>query len=273
MGLSQEIPHQWVHEVADADVERGFRGPQLVVSRGNGEFVEWLFRAEVPEMDKIVLPMRQRLQARGESLTINANFVDFKRAATGTTYQHKTSPAEYAELVLATYQHMQSKYGFVPDAWEVILEPDVSSANWTPTQVGQAIKAAGDRLAAAGFTPRFIAPSTTNGKQLLPNNQGGNNWIGQIAAVPGAMQYIDTFAYHRYTSPTQAQTQIIAGLGAQYGKKTAMLEWIGADYNTLHMDLKDGNNSSWQQFTLASLASWGDSVSIRPVFSFFMRSN
>lgn len=33
------------------DVERGFRGPQLVVSRGNGEFVEWLFRAEVPEME------------------------------------------------------------------------------------------------------------------------------------------------------------------------------------------------------------------------------
>ena len=33
------------------DVERGYRGPQLVVSRGNNEFVEWLFRNEVPEMD------------------------------------------------------------------------------------------------------------------------------------------------------------------------------------------------------------------------------
>lgn len=33
------------------DVERGQRGPQLVVSRGNTEFVEWLFRGEVPEMD------------------------------------------------------------------------------------------------------------------------------------------------------------------------------------------------------------------------------
>jgi len=33
------------------DVERDFRGPQLVVSRGNKEFIEWLFRAEVPEMD------------------------------------------------------------------------------------------------------------------------------------------------------------------------------------------------------------------------------
>ncbi|HEX7368208.1 MAG TPA: transcription termination factor NusA [Candidatus Saccharimonadales bacterium] len=33
------------------DVERGFRGSQLVVSRGNREFIEWLFRAEVPEME------------------------------------------------------------------------------------------------------------------------------------------------------------------------------------------------------------------------------
>ena len=33
------------------DVERGFRGPQLVVSRGNTQFMEWLFRAEVPEME------------------------------------------------------------------------------------------------------------------------------------------------------------------------------------------------------------------------------
>jgi N utilization substance protein A len=33
------------------DVERGPRGPQLVVSRGNKEFMEFLFRAEVPEMD------------------------------------------------------------------------------------------------------------------------------------------------------------------------------------------------------------------------------
>ena len=33
------------------DVERGPRGPQLVVSRGNTQFIEWLFRSEVPEMD------------------------------------------------------------------------------------------------------------------------------------------------------------------------------------------------------------------------------
>ncbi len=33
------------------DVEKSFRGPQLIVSRGCKEFVEQLFRAEVPEME------------------------------------------------------------------------------------------------------------------------------------------------------------------------------------------------------------------------------
>lgn len=33
------------------DVEKGFRGPQLIVSRGCKEFVEQLFRGEVPEME------------------------------------------------------------------------------------------------------------------------------------------------------------------------------------------------------------------------------
>jgi N utilization substance protein A len=33
------------------DVERGPRGPQLIVSRGSTLFIEWLFRAEVPEME------------------------------------------------------------------------------------------------------------------------------------------------------------------------------------------------------------------------------
>lgn len=33
------------------DIERGNRGPQLILSRGNAEFIEHLFRQEVPEME------------------------------------------------------------------------------------------------------------------------------------------------------------------------------------------------------------------------------
>lgn len=56
MPASEQIQNEHYHpgqrlKVYLKDVERGFRGPQLVVSRGNTEFMEWLFRAEVPEME------------------------------------------------------------------------------------------------------------------------------------------------------------------------------------------------------------------------------
>lgn len=47
------------------DVERGFRGPQLVVSRGNKEFVEWLFRAEVPEMESDAVQIKDIAREAG----------------------------------------------------------------------------------------------------------------------------------------------------------------------------------------------------------------
>jgi N utilization substance protein A len=40
------------------DIERGPRGPQPVVSRGNTQFVEWLFRSEVPEMENGAVEIR-----------------------------------------------------------------------------------------------------------------------------------------------------------------------------------------------------------------------
>lgn len=196
-------------------------------------------------IEKIILPIRQRLQARGEQLYVNVNYIDFG----SSVFEHKTSPAEYAEFVLATYQHIQSKYSFTPDSWEVILEPDTGTANWSASQVAQAVKAAGDRLKANGFTPRFVVGSTTNGASAP-------TYFNAVVQTPGALQYVEEIAYHRYCCVNSTVAQQIAALGQQYGKKTAMLEWIGADYKSLHEDLKFGNNSSWQQFTLATLSVW-----------------
>jgi transcription termination/antitermination protein NusA len=47
------------------DVERGMRGPQLVVSRGNTEFVEWLFRSEVPEMENEAVVIKEIVREAG----------------------------------------------------------------------------------------------------------------------------------------------------------------------------------------------------------------
>ncbi len=47
------------------DIERGFRGPQLVVSRGNTQFIEWLFKAEVPEMENGAVEIKEIAREAG----------------------------------------------------------------------------------------------------------------------------------------------------------------------------------------------------------------
>lgn len=196
----------------------------------------------------VVIPMQTLATARGEKLWVNVNYVDFG-AGVGS-FKHKNSPAEYAEFVLATYQHIQSHHGFVPDSWEIILEPDTASASWANTQVAQCIKAAGQRLADAGYTPRFIAPSVTNAGNAV-------SYLNEIANTQGSMAYMYEFSYHLYSGNNDTNRTDIWNLAALYGKQTAMLEWISADYNTIHADIKTGRTSSWEQFTLAGPISWG----------------
>lgn len=194
-------------------------------------------------IERVVLPVRKRLAARGETLFLNLNYVDFADWRGASNIRHNGNPEEYAEFILAAYRHMQAKYGFVPDAVEVILEPD-NRTGWSGTDIGKAIAATAKRLQANGFKPAFIAPSTTN-------TANASIYIDEIALVPGAMQYVSEFSYHRYCCASEGILQRIADRAEKFGKKTAMLEWIGADYETLHEDLKIGRNSAWQQFTLA----------------------
>ncbi len=55
------------------DVERGFRGPQLVVSRGSKEFIEWLFRGEVPEMENNAVEIKAIAREAGVRSKIAVN--------------------------------------------------------------------------------------------------------------------------------------------------------------------------------------------------------
>jgi hypothetical protein len=199
-------------------------------------------------IDLIVNPMRAKLAAKGESLYVNLNYVAFLGQVTsGVPYVHGNA-AEYAESMLALFQHMQSKYGWTPNALEVILEPDNTNPPWSGTYIGQVIAATGARLAAAGFTPEFIGPSTTAMANAVP-------YFDQIMAVPNAATYLKELSYHRYFDNNTQFLQTIASRAQNAGISTSMLEWwsSGNSYHVLHEDLKLGRNSSWQQATIVDL--------------------
>ena len=146
---------------------------------------------------------------------------------------------------------MQSKYGFVPDTWELELEPD--NTNFNGTKMGLAIQSTVALLEAHGFTPRFVVPSTTNMDNALPYFNAIKAVIGEAAV----RKYIVEISYHRYAGGSSLQS--IGNTAQSYGIGGAMLEWIGASYNQLHDDLTLGMNSSWSQYTIAKPYYWGSS--------------
>lgn len=199
-------------------------------------------------VDQVVLPLKQRVEARGEHLFLNLNYVAFIKQMTGAgcpadlQYTH-TTPAEYAEFILATVQHLKARYNLVPDAIEFLLEPEHNTV-WSGEKIGQGIVAASERLTAAGFDIKFIAPSTTNMGNAV-------NYFDAIRSVSGATSRMLELSYHRYGGVSDANLEAIASRARAAGIGTSMLEHIGSGYEDLHRDLKVGMASAWQQFALA----------------------
>jgi N utilization substance protein A len=55
------------------DVERGMRGPQLIVSRGSVQFIDWLFRVEVPEMENGAVEIKDIAREAGVRTKLAVN--------------------------------------------------------------------------------------------------------------------------------------------------------------------------------------------------------
>ena len=189
-------------------------------------------------VETLVLPLKQQLQARGDDLWFS---VQPNGARTAGLYQN--SPDEYAEFVLAAFQHLQQKYGLVPNSLEVMNEPNL--AGWNPPPVGLLAAAAKQRLNQAGFFPDIIAPSASGIQSTII-------FFDQIITLPGVAQAVTDISYHRYGGGASvSQMQAVAQRATQYGMSTAMTEHGGSGYLALHDDLTIANVSAWEQFGLA----------------------
>jgi hypothetical protein len=192
---------------------------------------------------RIVVPIKQRLEARGERLFVNLNYVAFLDQCPPPVYVHAV-PAEYAEFIFAAFVHLRDTFGFVPDAVEIILEPDNVTVWKNGKLIGEAMVATAARLAEAGFRPTFIAPSVADlGLALI--------YLDGIYSVPGVRPLLGEIAYHRYGTVAPVNLGALATRAKAEGARTAMLEHIGSDVEDLYADLTIANVSAWQQFTLA----------------------
>jgi len=72
---SEQIPGEYYSignriKVFLKDVERGTRGPQLILSRANEQFIEYLFRQEVPEMESGAVEIKAIAREAGKRTKI-----------------------------------------------------------------------------------------------------------------------------------------------------------------------------------------------------------
>jgi hypothetical protein len=232
----------------------------------------FLFDGFDHRVEHMLLPLKRAVEARGEKLYVNVNYVDFKWNASNVQgpLSHADRAEEFAEFVLVYFQRLRDKYGIVPDAFEVILEPE-NTERWRGPTIGRALVAAADRLKANGFTPEIVAPSNTSMSNAIQYFDG-------MIRVPGVLGRLGNFSYHRYRAERLADVRAIRARAKRYGLKTSMLEKVDAGIDVLLEDLVEGDVSSWQQWAAAGKSTNPDnggyyarvdvSDTLRPVLSF-----
>jgi hypothetical protein len=196
------------------------------------------------QVEQMLLPMRRRIEANGEKLFVTLTYVDFGSPPTANV-EHARVPEEYAELIVAVFEHLKRRFDLTPDALEIVLEPD-NTERWRGQQIGHAMVATARRLHAAGFAPQMIAPSTTAASAAA-------RYFDELATVPGAAALVSELSYHRYRdlSPDGSLPEI-AKRAREHGIATAMLEHVGGDARELHADLTLADASAWQQYGIAT---------------------
>lgn len=197
------------------------------------------------QVDNIALPLKRLLEARGEKLFINLTYVDFGQTELKGRLSHAKNAEEYAELIGVAFDHLHHRYDIVPDALEIVLEPD-NSDDWRGHEIGVAMVAAAKRLRELGYFPQFIAPSTASARLAA-------RYIDDLMAVPGAASLIFAFSYHRYeVGMAGSAPSSIAKRAKKFGVRTEMLEHVSGDAKELYDDLTEADASAWQQYGIAT---------------------
>jgi glucose/arabinose dehydrogenase len=188
------------------------------------------------QIDNLLLPLKRSVEARGEKLYVLLRYVDFR----SSPFEHYQNPEEYAELMQVVFDHINAKYGFVPNGIDVMNEPD-QVPGWGATEMGRVIARAGARLAGLGWRPDFVAPSTVNKAAAI-------SYFDAMMAVPDAARYLNDLSWHCYSDTGSNTSAAIGAKAVQYGVRTSMTEcWTTSNtYLMLHQELKASRNASWQ---------------------------
>lgn len=190
------------------------------------------------KIDMVVEPVRKALSRHGRALYVALNYVNFAKEAG----LHHESPEEYAEFMLVAVRHIEAKYGWVPDAIEVLLEPDIRRL-WPKARFARMVKVLRERLQGEGYDFEYIGPSVTDMSNAVP-------YFDEVVAVagPGAL---DELTYHKYRNEADEHYGAIRDRIMRHGIRSGMTEMMKQTHLDMEKDLERGLVSTWTQLGLS----------------------
>jgi hypothetical protein len=170
-----------------------------------------------PYVRSIVLPMKRKVEARGEKFTLNLHAI----AWNAWHWDEPTSDPgqEYAEFMMACLDRLKNKFGITPDYLTVYNEPDNSNATETKDEVIRGMKKLATRMKAAGYTTKLRFPEVSFLKNAI-------SWFDRLAATePNLLSQVGQFTFHGYGGFNRATLNAIRSRAQTHDITTAQTEW------------------------------------------------
>jgi hypothetical protein len=209
----------------------------------NSDSINWsAYKTETCDRiaKNIILPMKAKVEARGEKFWIYQNSSFFKSGETGTIpLWMLESPAEMSEWLISDLKYIKSTHGITIDHIAVANEPDNDNV-FTSNIVGKMIKTLGPAMQQAGLSTKIIFSEHARTDSAL-------SYIQRWQNDPEVMDYVTCFGNHLYfgTEKMSSKKAAIYSIAQSKNIVTAQTEYMGANFDIIYDDLVNGGNSFW----------------------------
>jgi hypothetical protein len=253
-GMSRDLPAALIARMHDALVDeigitrmRIEVGPQVEMVNDNADpratdASAFRFRWQDDQVERHVLPMKERIEARGERTTLYVSYDLRSKLSPAFLLQ----PEEYAEMAVAFLAHTKERYGIEPDYWSVLNEPG-NDRPGDPALCAALTAAAGRRISAAGFRTRMSGPECVTVAQVA-------RFMASMEEVPGALDHFAQITYHLYHGGAEdvRARRAVRDWARRLGITAAQTEWMeGRDLDVarhIHLCLTEADAVAWDRF-------------------------
>lgn len=259
LGVNANLPHKLLGRLYDELVfdlnTTRYRleiGPQVEPENDNADpkvtdAKAYHFLWQDHLVDTCILPLKQRVEAAGERLSIYVSY-DLRSRLTP---DFLLRPEEYAEMAEAFLTHLKTKYKLEPDYWSILNEPG-NNRPGNPKLYAELTAATGARLAKAGFKTKMSGPEAVN-ISTIPA------YVAALQNTPGALDHFGQLTYHLYHGGADKvdERHAVRDAAKRLNVTAAQTEWMEQkDINVARhclLCLTEADAVTWERYGLPNL--------------------